>query len=206
MRVGSTPTTFPPSACSAVLESNHISNWNSELCRLPYHSSQVGTFSIPRFRSTQLLSSCFSAWLKYRPSVDKAAFAEETTAVPAEPVNPEIYSISLRRKHGRDSRMRRVCFAEGQVADLDGHHTGQCTRIGDYLRTERLLRAKTGKNMTHSTMTRKKTLGNGLSEIILYTSTLRSCMSCLNRARRSEVFTVPISTVLRSVEAEKSLV
>lgn len=44
--LGSTPTTLPPSAWSAV------------------HSWMVGTSCMPCFRSSQLLSSCFSAWLK----------------------------------------------------------------------------------------------------------------------------------------------
>jgi hypothetical protein len=39
------------------------------------------------------------AWLKYRPSVEIAAFVNETTAVPAEPENPEMNSavvVSMR--------------------------------------------------------------------------------------------------------------
>ena len=39
-----------------------------------------------------MLSSCLDAWLKYRPSVAKAAFSRVTTAVPAEPVNPQMNS------------------------------------------------------------------------------------------------------------------
>lgn len=58
----------------------------------PYHSCHVGTPSIPRFSSVQLLSSCFAAWLKYRPSVDSDACVKEMTAVPAEPEKPEMNS------------------------------------------------------------------------------------------------------------------
>ena len=38
-------------------------------------------------------SSCLAAWLKYRPSVARAAASSATTAVPAEPENPEMYSF-----------------------------------------------------------------------------------------------------------------
>jgi hypothetical protein len=58
----------------------------------PYHSCQVGTPSIPRLSSSQLLSNCFAAWLKYRPSVDRAALVREMIAVPAEPEKPEMNS------------------------------------------------------------------------------------------------------------------
>lgn len=45
---------------------------------------------MPRFSNVQLLSNCFAAWLKYRPSVESAALVMETIAQPAEPVNPEM--------------------------------------------------------------------------------------------------------------------
>lgn len=47
---------------------------------------------MPRFRRCQLLSSCFAAWLKYRPSVERAALLMEMIAVPAEPEKPEMNS------------------------------------------------------------------------------------------------------------------
>lgn len=91
---GSTPTALPPWACSVVLPyTQHQSPGIFSAEYDPYHSCQVGTPSIPRFRSSQLLSSCFAAWLKYRPSVDRAALLEEMIAVPAEPENPEMNSV-----------------------------------------------------------------------------------------------------------------
>ena len=56
------------------------------------HSCQVGTSSRPCFKSSQLASSCFDAWLKYRPSVANAAFSNVITAVPAEPEKPQTHS------------------------------------------------------------------------------------------------------------------
>lgn len=111
MVVGSTPTTFPPSACSVVLTTAQHTSHKSTCApyRGSYHSCHVGTPSIPRFSSSQLLSSCLEAWLKYRPSVDRAALSSDTTAVPAEPVKPEMnsapgceYEGGIRqRRHGR---------------------------------------------------------------------------------------------------------
>jgi hypothetical protein len=60
-----------------------------------YHSCHVGTSGMPCFSSSQLLSSWCSAWLKYRPSVAKAAFSLVTTAHPAEPVKPVRYSCAV---------------------------------------------------------------------------------------------------------------
>ena len=37
--------------------------------------------------------SCSSAAMKYLESVQSAAFSSVTTAVPAEPLNPEIHSL-----------------------------------------------------------------------------------------------------------------
>lgn len=37
-----------------------------------------------------MLSNCFVAWLKYRPSVARAALSCVMTAHPAEPLKPEI--------------------------------------------------------------------------------------------------------------------
>jgi hypothetical protein len=65
----------------------------------------VGTFSNPLFRSSQLLSSCFAAWLKYRPSVERAAFVAETMAQPADPENPEINS-NVSRKYSYPAMKR----------------------------------------------------------------------------------------------------
>ena len=49
-----------------------------------------GVFSCPmRIRSIPEPSSSFSAWMKYRPSVQSAALSASTTRVPALPVNPE---------------------------------------------------------------------------------------------------------------------
>ena len=50
---------------------------------------------MPLFKSNQLLSNCFEAWLKYRPSVDKAALVIDTIAQPAEPEKPEINSAFI---------------------------------------------------------------------------------------------------------------
>ncbi len=48
-----------------------------------------------------MLSSCLDAWLKYRPSVARAAFSKVMTAVPAEPEKPdtnsEIVSVTVLR-------------------------------------------------------------------------------------------------------------
>jgi hypothetical protein len=74
-----------------------------------YHSCHVGTPSTPRFRSCQLLSNCFAAWLKYRPSVERAALLREMIAVPAEPENTEINSaqgISCGRRRTEGGRLR----------------------------------------------------------------------------------------------------
>src|SRR3569833_420324 len=73
-KVGSTPTTFPPADSSAD------------------RSCQVGTSWMPCFRSSQFLSSCRAAWLKYRPSVAMAAFSCVMTALPTEPLKPQMNS------------------------------------------------------------------------------------------------------------------
>lgn len=83
---------------------------------------------MPCFRRCQLLSSCLDAWLKYRPSVAKAAFSKVMTAVPAEPENPEMYS-------GRVSVI--ICM-NSQDPDLYVHHRERCTQTGGCLRMEQL--------------------------------------------------------------------
>ena len=75
--VGSAPTTEP----NGSLPFNHCPN--------------VGLSGSRSFTSTQLSSSCCSACKKYRPSVHKAAWCRVITAVPAEPVKPEINSRRL---------------------------------------------------------------------------------------------------------------
>jgi len=83
-----------------------------------YQSCQVGTSVRPCFKSSQLESNCFDAWLKYRPSVAKAAFSSVTTAVPAEPVKPEMKAIQQYK------------FAElfeiGRLMNLFVHHKVLC--------------------------------------------------------------------------------
>ena len=126
MMVGSTPTTLLPSDCSAALgivrihvEKNLDGN---------DHSCHVGTSSPPCFSKSQLSSSCFSAWLKYRPSVAKAAFSDVITAVPAEPENPVMYPIKMRRIH----------IHAVPISDLDVDQLLQCILIGGYLQKVQL--------------------------------------------------------------------
>jgi hypothetical protein len=126
--VGSTPTVLLPSDCSAVLDNiRHVERYFKDDFKI-HHSCQVGTSSMPCFRRCQLLSSCLDAWLKYRPSVARAAFSKVMTAVPAEPENPEMYS-------GRVSVV--VCMHR-QDSDLGVHHRERCTQIGGCLRMEQL--------------------------------------------------------------------
>ena len=61
------------------------------------YSPIFGTPGCPIFiSSTVVPSSCFAAWIKYLPSVHRRASVFETTAVPADPVNPVIYSLALK--------------------------------------------------------------------------------------------------------------
>jgi hypothetical protein len=125
--VGSTPTALPPSACSAVLRSAQSLWWISKQS-IAYHSCQVGTSSIPCFRSVQLLSSCFEAWLKYLPSVAREAFSGVTTAVPAEPEKPQIYSIPCEYQHRKMGASKPHLFEHRRV---------QCIRIDGCLQMGR---------------------------------------------------------------------
>lgn len=87
---------------------------------------------MPRLRSSQLLSSCFEAWLKYRPSVDRAALLKEIIAVPAEPEKPEMNSAM-------DYCERMESGSRGEkAANLGGRRKAQCTRTGGYLPKGRL--------------------------------------------------------------------
>lgn len=76
-----------------------------------------------------MLSSCLDAWLKYRPSVAKAAFSRVTTAVPAEPVKPQMNSDRVNQLEVK---------TVATPTNLDEHHMRQCTQTGGYLLTERL--------------------------------------------------------------------
>lgn len=125
--VGSTPTVLLPTDWSAVLDvvSNVMKDGSFGDRN---HSCHEGTSSKPCFNRSQLLSSCFEAWLKYRPSVAKAAFSKVTTAVPSDPEKPEMYSsiISFRKHKG-------VCGS-----DLGGHHMVQYIQTDDCLQMEQL--------------------------------------------------------------------
>lgn len=92
------------------------------------HSCHVGTSSKPCFKRSQLLSSCFEAWLKYLPSVAKAAFSKVTTAVPSDPEKPEMYSSKI-----SCSKQKRV-----HGSDLGVHHMVQYIRIDGCLQMEQL--------------------------------------------------------------------
>lgn len=85
------------------------------------HSCHVGTSSKPCFRRCQLPSSCFEAWLKYRPSVAKAAFSSVMTAVPAEPENPHMYSTAI----SFNVRLQK------HASNLGGHRKELCTQNND---------------------------------------------------------------------------
>ena len=106
---------------------------------ISYHSCHVGTPSTPPFKSCQLVSNCFAAWLKYRPSVDSAALLREMIAVPAEPENPEMNSMEMlaigagKPTEGGGGR--------GAIIDLGGHHMARCTRTGGYLLRAQLYEA-----------------------------------------------------------------
>jgi hypothetical protein len=140
MTVGSTPTTFPPSACSVVL--------SIDLSPIPlfalyrpgagYHSCQVGTPSNPRFKRVQLLSSCLAAWLKYRPSVESAAWVVDTTAVPAEPVKPDMKAVQ--RREGIGELWPAQTAHKDQQSHLGVRRMERYIRIGDYLPREQLFR------------------------------------------------------------------
>lgn len=77
--------------------------------------------------------------MKYRPSVERAALVADTTAVPAEPVKPE-----MKAAKGDKAWVSYGCGAaswprsQGPAAHLDVRRTEQCIRIGDYLRRGRL--------------------------------------------------------------------
>ena len=61
------------------------------------NSVTVQTPSSPiRYSVTPLPSNCFAACIKYLPSVQSPASSCKMTAVPAEPVNPVIYSLALK--------------------------------------------------------------------------------------------------------------
>lgn len=133
MREGSTPTALPPWASSRDLFKKVNLQYqlpNTEV--RTYHSCHVGTPSTPRFRSCQLLSNCFAAWLKYRPSVERAALLREMIAVPADPENPEMNSMQVVSGNYGWTQ------GGGTAANLVGHHMVQCTRTGGCLPKERL--------------------------------------------------------------------
>lgn len=84
------------------------------------------------------MSNCCSAWLKYLPSVLRAALLREMIAVPAEPENPEMNSAAgVSRKCGSMG-------GRGTTTDLGGHHRAQCTRSCDCLQRGQL--KKVGKH------------------------------------------------------------
>jgi hypothetical protein len=102
----------------------------------------VGTFSTPLFSSSQLLSSCLEAWLKYRPSVDRAALVIDTMAVPADPEKPEMNSMSavvspgLSRGRHMNKQLHKGRFT-GR-SNLGGRHRERCIPTGGCLLMERL--------------------------------------------------------------------
>ena len=75
--IPSTPTQLPP----------------LKLSFLPSHFEMLGVSSKPSFISTKPVpSSCSAAAMKYLESVQRAASLRVTTAVPAEPLKPDIHS------------------------------------------------------------------------------------------------------------------
>jgi hypothetical protein len=89
-----------------------------------------------------LLSSCLEAWLKYRPSVDRAALVIDTMAVPADPENPEMNSMGtvvspgLSRGRHMSKQLHKGRFT-GR-SNLGGRHRERCIPTGGCLPMERL--------------------------------------------------------------------
>lgn len=103
------------------------------------HSWICGTSAFPWRISVQDDDSSFVAWSKYRPSVHSSAWVAVTTAVPADPVNPD---RNLRLcTHTRDRQFPR----DDTHSNTAPRRREQRTRTGARPRTARYRRRRPGR-------------------------------------------------------------